>query len=112
VTYRRDVRILLPIAAPGADRVKLTVTSQGCADIGVCYVPQSRASISSSPLRLFAPCRSSGRTIRSRRRPSGSRRRATKARFTGVLEAGRLWAVVLVFFVAGLLLTFTPCVLP
>ena len=40
VTYRREVRILLPLAAGNADRVKLSVTSQGCADIGVCYVPQ------------------------------------------------------------------------
>jgi thiol:disulfide interchange protein DsbD len=35
-----------------------------------------------------------------------------ESRFTGVLEAGRLWAVVVVFLVAGVLLAFTPCVLP
>jgi len=112
VTYRRDVRILLPIAAPGADRVKLTVTSQGCADIGVCYVPQVQsvdlklAAAGSSRLSIFRkddPLASSPE-----RKPAAS----DEARFTGVLEAGRLWAVVLVFFVAGLLLTFTPCVLP
>jgi len=33
-------------------------------------------------------------------------------RFAGVLESGRLWAVMAVFFGAGLLLTFTPGVLP
>src|SRR6266852_4145851 len=33
-------------------------------------------------------------------------------RFAGVLESGRLWRVMAVFFGAGLLLTFTPCVLP
>ena len=48
VTYRREVRILLPLAAAGAERVKLSVTSQGCADIGVCYVPQ----VQSAELRL------------------------------------------------------------
>src|SRR6267142_6743792 len=48
VTYRREVRILLPLAAAGADQVKLSVTSQGCADIGVCYVPQ----VQSADLRL------------------------------------------------------------
>jgi thioredoxin:protein disulfide reductase len=36
VTYRGEIRILLPLAAGGVDRVKLSVTSQGCADIGVC----------------------------------------------------------------------------
>jgi len=39
-TYRGQLRIRLPIQAAGVDRVKLAVTSQGCADIGVCYVPQ------------------------------------------------------------------------
>ncbi len=40
-TYRDSVRILLPIlfeAAP-AKRLEIRATSQGCADIGVCYPP-------------------------------------------------------------------------
>jgi thiol:disulfide interchange protein DsbD len=40
-TYRHSVRILLPIlyeAAP-ANQLEIKVTSQGCADIGVCYPP-------------------------------------------------------------------------
>ena len=112
VTYRREVRILMPLAAPGADRMRLTVTSQGCADIGVCYVPQVQSadirltSLSSAPLSIFR---------KEDPLSSASARKAVAGddlRFTSVLEAGRLWAVVLVFFVAGLLLTFTPCVLP
>lgn len=40
-TYRREVRIRVPLAAQDLSRgaVMLKVTSQGCADIGVCYVP-------------------------------------------------------------------------
>lgn len=40
-TYRREVRIRVPVDARDADRgtVTLKVTSQGCADVGVCYVP-------------------------------------------------------------------------
>jgi len=40
-TYRREVRIRVPISAADAIRgsVRLKVTSQGCADMGVCYVP-------------------------------------------------------------------------
>jgi thiol:disulfide interchange protein DsbD len=112
VTYRREVRILLPLAAAGADRIRLTVTSQGCADIGVCYVPQTQ----SAELRLAAL--GGGRSSIFRKddllSPVPERKAAPseELRFTGVLESGRLWAVVVVFFVAGLLLTFTPCVLP
>ena len=35
--YRKEARFRLPLAGKG--RVELMVTSQGCADIGVCYVP-------------------------------------------------------------------------
>src|SRR5439155_492825 len=47
-TYRKEVRIRLPVEAAGAERLKLLVTSQGCADLGVCYVPQ----VQSADLRL------------------------------------------------------------
>src|SRR6266478_4112073 len=46
--YRKEVRIRLPLEAGGAERLKLLVTSQGCADLGVCYVPQ----VQSADLRL------------------------------------------------------------
>jgi thioredoxin:protein disulfide reductase len=112
VTYRRDVRIVLPVAAAGVDRVKLTVTSQGCADVGVCYIPQSQ----SADIRLVSQGGSPASIFRrDDPRASIAARKAVAGddlRFAGVLEAGRLWAVLVVFFVAGLLLTFTPCVLP
>jgi len=42
--YRGEVRIRIPVQAVPSGVVQLEVTSQGCADVGVCYVPmQSRA---------------------------------------------------------------------
>src|SRR5260221_2363348 len=112
-TYRKEVRIRVPIEAAGAERLKLLVTSQGCADLGVCYVPK----VQSSELR-FASLSGSRSSIYKEREPlTSSPERSSSAvsddaRFAGVLESGRLWAVMAVFFGAGLLLTFTPCVLP
>lgn len=41
-TYRRDVRISLPIQrTPGVTSVTLTAVSRGCADAGLCYTPQT-----------------------------------------------------------------------
>src|SRR6267154_1048397 len=111
--YRKEVRIRLPLEAAGAERLKLLVTSQGCADLGVCYVPQ----VQSAELRL-ASLSGSGSSIFKENEPlTSSPERSSSAvsddaRFAGVLESGRLWAVMAVFFGAGLLLTFTPCVLP
>jgi thioredoxin:protein disulfide reductase len=97
--YRKEVRIRVP--AQGAGALDLKVTSQGCADVGVCYVPmESRAS-----LRLA----SSGDV---------STNVMTTANLAwSDLEVARLFqnSVPLVlggFLLFGLLLTFTPCVLP
>lgn len=63
-TYRREVRIRVPISAADANRssVRLKVTSQGCADVGVCYVPlvqtvevQLAKGVSKAPARQFSP---------------------------------------------------------
>src|SRR5258706_70797 len=112
-TYRKEVRIRLPLEAAGAERLKLLVTSQGCADLGVCYVPQ----VQSAELRLASLGASRSSIFRESEPLTSSPERTSSAvsddvRFAGVLESGRLWAVMAVFFGAGLLLTFTPCVLP
>ncbi|TMG74879.1 MAG: protein-disulfide reductase DsbD, partial [Betaproteobacteria bacterium] len=109
-----EVRIRLPIESSGTDRVKLLVTSQGCADVGVCYVPQ----VQSAELRLASAERARSSIFGKDEPLASSPGRAAdsvasdETRFAGVLESGRLWAVMAVFFGAGLLLTFTPCVLP
>ncbi|QCP53674.1 protein-disulfide reductase DsbD [Trinickia violacea] len=41
--YHGPVQIRLPLARPIATSVVLSVTSQGCADLGVCYPPQTRS---------------------------------------------------------------------
>jgi len=111
-TYRKEVRIRLPVEAAGAERLKLLVTSQGCADVGVCYVPQ----VQSAELRLASLGGSRSSIFKENDPFASSPERVTAAgedvRFAGVLESRRLWLVVAVFFGAGLLLTFTPCVLP
>src|SRR6266852_3516344 len=110
--YRKEVRIRLPLEAGGAERLKLLVTSQGCADLGVCYVPQ----VQSAELRLASLGGSRSSIFKKNEPFASSPERVTAAsddvRFAGVLESGRLWLVMAVFFGAGLLLTFTPCVLP
>lgn len=41
-TYRDHVRIIVPLADAdlGKQRIRLKIVSQGCADVGVCYLPQ------------------------------------------------------------------------
>jgi len=112
--YRGQLRIRLPLQAAGADRVKVLVTSQGCADVGVCYVPQVQSAelLLASAGGAGAPPFGSGEPLASSPRVSLPGWFNEEAHFEGLLESGRLWVVLAAFFGAGLLLTFTPCVLP
>jgi thioredoxin:protein disulfide reductase len=98
-TYRRQVTIRIP--AHGEGRFELKVLSQGCADIGVCYVPME----SQASLQLAG-----GTSAPSKAEPRWSI-------FASDIDIAQLFqgnaALVLAsFFGFGLLLSFTPCVLP
>jgi len=119
-TYRKEVVVLLPLERTGAggDTLKLVVTSQGCADVGVCYVPmQSRASIklaAAGPGGARVPALTQGPELippssSKAARLSGS---ATDFDIVALFESGSFWLVLLSFLGFGLLLAFTPCMLP
>ncbi len=103
-TYRRQLRIALPVRS-AASEFTLTVTSQGCADAGVCYPPQDHEAV----IRLAAVTAPSTPA-------QGAAAPAPSASdddyFRGLIRSGGVWATILAFFGAGLLLAFTPCVLP
>ena len=115
-TYRKEVRIRLPVESAVGGRLKLTVTSQGCADSGVCYVPYDQsadvvlASAGGAP-RAFSDLLKDEPLV-SRPPASPAPVANDEARFAQMLESGSIWLTLAAFFGAGLLLTFTPCVLP
>ena len=102
--YRKEVSIRIPVEAQGPFELK--VVSQGCADVGVCYVPMD------SSARLVP---TSGAAFSAAPRSVDPSPRLSI--FASDVDIARLFegnvALVLAsFLVFGLLLTFTPCVLP
>jgi thiol:disulfide interchange protein DsbD len=98
--YRKEVLVRIPVEAAGP--FDLRVTSQGCADAGVCYIPMdSRARLT------LASATGVGQ-------PSSSPRFSLFASDVDVADLFRGNALLVVggFVVFGLLLAFTPCVLP
>ncbi len=71
-TYRKEVRIRVPVEPGAGDPLKLVVTSQGCADIGVCYVPME--SMATLHLASLAAAMRRPRACRFRRATSTSPR--------------------------------------
>ncbi len=109
-TYRGDLTIVLPFdtAGAGVPAVTLTAVSQGCADVGVCYVPQEQK----AELRLAALGAGATRTDAPGALFGGAAPAAGEDdRVAGLLRGG-FWLAVASFFGFGLLLSFTPCVLP
>jgi thiol:disulfide interchange protein DsbD len=115
-TYRKRVAVTLPVEGVGeGQKLKLAVTSQGCADIGVCYPPQVQtvelklAALSSGGGATAAPVSGAqfgGREVR------GPGIVNDEARFEHALLTGNFLLTLAAFFGAGILLAFTPCVLP
>jgi thioredoxin:protein disulfide reductase len=108
-TYRGGLSILLPfeLADAGLPAIQLTAVSQGCADIGVCYVPHEQK----AELRLAALAAGAARSDAASGLFSGVDPGADDTVIARVFEGG-FWLVVASFFGFGLLLSFTPCVLP
>jgi thioredoxin:protein disulfide reductase len=110
-TYRKELRILLPFTRnAAANRLKLAVTSQGCADVGVCYVPQLQTAEIELPAAGGATAAPPSSPAAGAPGPGGVI--GEEARFERLLASGSLWLIAAAFFGAGILLTFTPCVLP
>ena len=127
-TYRKELRIRLPLEdSAGLERFRLKVSSQGCADIGVCYVPQDqsaeiRLAASSADPRAAGAADPLSRLGIASGNPSAESALSDRivhglvdgdeSRFVQALESGRIWAALAFFFIAGIALAFTPCVLP
>ncbi len=123
-TYRDVVRIAVPVTQT-AGKFELLVTNQGCADKGLCYPPQQRG----IEVKLAGVGGDgSARVMRANENlaaisgtdPASAPAAATAATtyaaddagIDGALRSGKFWTVVGVFFLAGILLSLTPCVLP
>ena len=118
--YRHEVAVR--IAVQGATGpVTLLSTSQGCADAGLCYPPQlARASLNiaaaaSGPPNPVAGARADASTVTSSSNAPSSAASTPlddSSRIARTLKSGNLGWIALLFVGLGLLLAFTPCVLP
>jgi thiol:disulfide interchange protein DsbD len=109
-TYRGELVIRIPVKQASGP-FDIAVTSQGCADQGICYPPMERVyRVSGAALQAAS---ASGQT------PSVSTsdvpwyERATNADYAqSLLESGGFFAIVGLYFVAGVVLSLLPCSYP
>jgi thiol:disulfide interchange protein DsbD len=100
--------VLAPLAiaraTPEPMDLELELKYQGCAEGGLCYMPQTRV------IAVSLPEASSVSDLAAT--PSGNAPVTEQARLAQIITGSSIWVAAGLFFVAGLGLAFTPCVLP
>jgi len=91
-------------AAAGVTEVPLEVTYQGCADAGLCYPPTRKTVVVTLASTASAAATADDGAVKPMR--------SEQDLLADKIRDGNLLAVLATFFGFGLLLAFTPCVLP
>lgn len=116
--FHDRVTFPVPIKDPvDADSIDVTLHYQGCAEAGLCYPPQQveLTALPGSAPAAFAPPSSSPQedtTESAETAPEASSLTSEDGQFSNLLQDASPALVLGLFFLAGLGLTFTPCVLP
>lgn len=126
-TYRQSVTISAPIThiPDGVEDFTLSAKSQGCADLGVCYPPYTQtqlllaneaSTISSSDSESFiedpADFQPIVEPLDETENTLTPERVSEQQALANQLASGKTVITLLLFFLFGLLLAFTPCVFP
>jgi thiol:disulfide interchange protein DsbD len=132
-----EFALRLPAEWPGSDPASLltiNIISQGCADAGICYPPMTSAIVLAKaadgyqlvhqqaivdderPIPATLTSMVAGESLATTSE-SGIRWQALLGSsddqgFVGALSGAATWQVIALFFALGVLLAFTPCVLP
>ena len=115
--YHHELAATVPVARAGggAFELPLEVTYQGCAEAGLCYPPiTKRVSVTLPAGGASTGTASQGSPGSSAdgRRGGSSPGPAEQDWFASLIRSGSLLSMLGWFYLAGLVLAFTPCVLP
>lgn len=108
--YNSEVTLPFNYTDNGDRNTVFKVKYQGCSDIsGICYPPQTREfTVKLSPVSTATAAAIATETGTGPAEPIVSE----QDQMSNALRSGNTWLTLLAFFIAGLLLAFTPCVFP
>jgi thiol:disulfide interchange protein DsbD len=109
--YHGDVfgKLSIARATPEAMDVNIELKYQGCADGGICYPPVTRVLSVALPAATAVSALSS---VAATAVPVSGAPVSEQARLAQIITGSSMGLVIATFFGLGLLLAFTPCVLP
>ena len=115
--FHHDIEAVLPFQYTGSGdkEVIFKVKYQGCSEVaGICYPPQTKSiSVNLTAANAAASAVAMSSTATSAENSSTDKALVSEQdQMANALHSGHIWVTLLAFFVAGLLLAFTPCVFP
>lgn len=110
--YYHEVSARVPVTRTGSGTAAFdaTVTYQGCADRGLCYPPQTKHV--SFPADSIGPVKGALAGAASTPDAGAPADNTEEQRLATLLTRGNLFFALGTFFILGIGLAFTPCVLP
>lgn len=110
-SFNGNIQLQTPITAA----LTVQASYQGCSEKGLCYAPQHKTFVL-QPSTAANPDASGSSTIDSNKFKATDVQSndisANDSNAANLLKSGKWWLIILGFFSAGLLLSFTPCVFP
>lgn len=117
--YHHRIDLPLPLVRGSEEPTNLNLVAkyQGCAELGICYPPATRRVSLDLPAAtavtaVAAPVQQTHADTAPPEATPADQPLSESDQIAAALAGGSLWAVVLLFFGFGLLLAFTPCILP
>jgi thiol:disulfide interchange protein DsbD len=113
--YYEVLEATLPVAraaSSATQSVHLKVTYQGCAEGGLCYNPITKEAVVALPPTAVATKLPVDAAPPAKSGSSAAPMVAEQDKLAAALQGDNLLYALLTFFVAGLVLSLTPCVLP
>ena len=116
--YHNFAEVTLPFLSSNGDKqASFKVKYQGCSEIsGICYPPQTREFDIRLPALVASASAASAAGATNAAAPAAGFDKnemvSEQDEIAQALRGGNTWLTLLVFFGAGLLLAFTPCVFP
>jgi thiol:disulfide interchange protein DsbD len=114
VVYYEVLEASVPVARPAGPvlPLELTVEYQGCAEDGLCYNPITKTVALELPEASAATTLPAATNTSSAPVSGASAPVSEQDQLANLIRSGNLGAVLATFFGLGVLLSFTPCVLP
>ena len=97
-----EVPVRFTRTATAAQKLAITLTLQGCQEDGICYPPMKRKVVVDVPAGTITPVATA----------AGVGPQSEQDRLAAALAGSGWFATLLLFFGFGVLLAFTPCILP